>query len=227
MTETQHSPWEAPATVAGFATGAPNAELMRFAEGELKRAPGGRALDVGCGAGRNAIPLARMGWELVGADASAPMLDGAARGVRAAGVESRVHLIRSSMDHLPVSPGSCDLLIAHGIWNLARSGDEFRRAAREAARAARPGASLFVFTFSRNTLPPQAAAVAGEEFVFTEFSGQPQCFLTETQLLSELGKAGFVPHESFALREYNRPQPGCLPVGAGPVIYEAAFRRLG
>ena len=35
--------------------------------------------------------------------------------------------------------------------------------------------------------------VAGEPFVFTQFSGQPQCFLTESQLVSELGIVGFTP----------------------------------
>jgi 2-polyprenyl-3-methyl-5-hydroxy-6-metoxy-1,4-benzoquinol methylase len=49
----------------GFAQSAPNAVLISFAEEELKRAGGGRLLDVGCGAGRNALPLARLGWSRV------------------------------------------------------------------------------------------------------------------------------------------------------------------
>jgi hypothetical protein len=36
-----------------------------------------------------------------------------------------------------------------------------------------------------------AEPVAGEAFVFTQFSGQPQCFLTEEQLQQELRAAGF------------------------------------
>ena len=49
-----------------------------------------------------------------------------------------------------------------------------------------PGGGLFVFTFSRHTLPPDTQPVPGESFVFTQFSGAPQCFLTEPQLLTEL-----------------------------------------
>ena len=45
-------------------------------------------------------------------------------------------------------------------------------------RAAAPGARLFVFTVSRHTLPPEEQPVAGETFVFTRFSGEPQVFLT-------------------------------------------------
>ena len=54
------------------------------------------------------------------------------------------------------------------------------RAVDEAARVAKPGAGLFVFTFSRHTLPAETLPVAGEPFVFTQFSGEPQCFLTES-----------------------------------------------
>ncbi|MEO8196730.1 MAG: hypothetical protein ABI689_08415 [Thermoanaerobaculia bacterium] len=97
-----------------------------------------------------------------------------------------------------------------------------------AARVAAPGAALFVFTFSRNTFPPQTAPVAGEPFVFTQFSGQPQCFLTAEQLFAELEQVGFVPDSGVPLSEYNRPPAGARPVAGAagpPAIYEAVFRR--
>ncbi len=221
------SPWDAPGTVAGFARAAPNAVLMRLAREELRRAGGGRALDLGCGAGRNALPLARLGWDVVGIDLSAHMLDGAARRAREAGEGGRLQLVLAAMDELPVRERTCDLVIAHGIWNLARCAAEFRRAVREAARVARPGAGLFVFTFSRNTFGPRVEPAVGGGFVFTELSGQPQCFLTREQLVSELGDAAFVPHPGVPLTEYNLPQPGMPLIGTTPVIYEAAFRYAG
>jgi len=127
------------------------------------------------------------------------------------------------MHELPFAAGSFDLIVAHGIWNLARSGSEFRRALAEAARVARRPSALFVFTFSRNALPPGAQPVVNESFVFTQFSGQPQCFLTAQQLATELAAVGFVRDPSTTLRELNLPQPGALYSGA-PVIYEGIFR---
>jgi SAM-dependent methyltransferase len=217
------SAWSAPAMVAGFADSPPNPTLMRFAEAERARGAA-CALDVGCGAGRNTIPLAEQGWRIVGVDLSRPMIEAAARRVESGGMAGRVRVALGSMDALPIGNRSIDLIIAHGIWNLARSGAEFRQAVSEAARVARPGAALFVFTFSRRTLPEAARPVPGEAFIFTQFSGQPQCFLTEAQLLEELESAGFVPDAAVPLTEHNAPRPGSLRTGSVPVIYEAAFR---
>ena len=219
------SSWSAPGTVAGFARSAPNAVLMSFAEDELKRSPSARAIDIGCGAGRNAVPLAQLGWSVVGVDLSWPMLAGAATRARDERVDDRFRRILAPMESLPARDRSFDLVIAHGIWNLARSGAQFRDALDEAARVARPGAGLFVFTFARHTLPAETVPVAGESFVFTQFSGGPQCFLTEQQLDAELCRAGFARDSTVPFHEYNLPTPGGLPAGKMPVIFEASFRR--
>jgi ubiquinone/menaquinone biosynthesis C-methylase UbiE len=184
--------------------------------------PSARLIDIGCGAGRNAVPLARSGWRVTGTDLSAPMLTAAAERLEAEGLSDRCSLVLATMESLPFAGDSFDFIVAHGIWNLARSGREFRRAVREAGRVARRGAALFVFTFSRHTLPAAAQPVAGESFVHTQFSGQPQCFLTAEQLVAEMQAGGFAVDPSHPLRELN-VRPGALPTG-GPVIYEAVFR---
>jgi ubiquinone/menaquinone biosynthesis C-methylase UbiE len=155
------------------------------------------------------------------------MLCAAASRTHEQGLDDRLHVVLAPMEHIPARDRSFDLVIAHGIWNLARSAAEFRRALDEAARVAKPGAGLFVFTFSRNTLPARAAPVTGEPFVFTQFSGEPQCFLTEAQLDAELQRVGFARDPSVPFHEYNVRKPGTLPTSNAPVIYEAAFRREG
>jgi hypothetical protein len=92
---------------------------------------------------------------------------------------------------------------------------------------AKPGAALFVFTFSRSTLPADVMPVPGESFVFTQFSGQPQCFLTDAQLVAELQDVGFKADDAVPLTEHNRPRPGELRTAGPPVIYEGAFRYVG
>ena len=209
--------------VQGFVQSPPNDTLLGFAAQERRRGAG-VALDIGCGAARNAVPLALAGWRVVGTDNSRPMLTAARARARAAETHS-TEFIEAEMDALPVSDASVDLVIAHGIWNLARSSTQFRRAVREAARVARPGAGLFLFTFSRNTLPAGAAPVADERLVFTQFSGEPQCFLTREEILHELGEAGFTPDPAVPLTELNA-RTGLIPA-RGPVIYQGAFRLRG
>jgi len=218
--------WEDAGVVRGFSTAAANEVLLDFVRRELARRPGLRVLDLGCGAARNAAPMAEEGATVIGTDVAWPMLEAARRRVEAAGVGRRVAFVRAPMDHLPLRDASVDLVVAHGIWNLARSAAELRRAIAEAARVARPGAGLFVFTFSRATLAPGDQPVPGEPFVFTQFAGEPQCFLTERELMEELLRAGFEKDPPGPLTEYNRPVAGRTLTRGGPVIFEGTFRAV-
>ena len=221
--------WENAATVAGFVSSPPNAVLLEFAARRLSdetvpRVAGPpRCLDIGCGAARNAAPLAELGYRVTGTDLSAPMLQGARERLRAHPVPLAVDLVLAPMAPLPFADATFDLIVAHDIWNLARSGTEFRTTVAEAARVARPGACLFLFTFSRHTLPPDARPDPGESFVFSSWNGEPQVFLTEAEIVDEFGRVGFVRDAPGPLTEYNLPKPGELRVGGPPVIFEGTF----
>jgi SAM-dependent methyltransferase len=218
--------WEHPQTVAGFTTGGPNAVLTAWAGRYRGVPPHPRCLDIGCGAARNAVALSAAGCRVVGTDLSMPMLVGAQVRLEFTPLDVSVDLVLAPMAPLPFRDRQFDLVVAHGVWNLAHSGAEFRSAVAEAARVARPGAGLFLFTFSRRTLPPDATPDAGESFVFSSWNGEPQCFLTEAELVGELAAAGFVRDSAGPLTEYNAPRPGETRLGGGPpVIYEGTFVR--
>ena len=214
-----------PQTVQGFVRSLPNDTLMAFAERERARDGHGRVVDIGCGAGRNAVPLASRGWQVIGSDLSWPMLAAAAARGRDEAAGGRLHLVVAPMDVLPIADRSADLIVAHGIWNLAGSLAEFRRALAEASRIAVPGAALFVFTFSRHTLPADLQPVEGEPYAYREFSGQPQTFLTREQLVTELARVGFALDDGVPFVDHNTPPPGTVHVLRTPVLLEAAFRR--
>jgi hypothetical protein len=82
-----------------------------------------------------------------------------------------------------------------------------------------------VFTFSRHTLPAEAHPDAGEAFVFSSWNGEPQCFLTEDEIVAELARVGFTRDTPGPLTEYNLPRPGELRAGGPPVIYEGTFAK--
>jgi ubiquinone/menaquinone biosynthesis C-methylase UbiE len=216
-----HARWERAETVQSFVQSPPNRALLEYAARCREGIPSRRALDLGCGAGRNAIPLAHAGWHVVGVDTSSPMLAAASTRGAEAGVAAT--FLRAAMHALPFGDAVFDLVVAHGVWNLARSDAEFGRAVREAARVSRDGAALFVFTFSRHTLAAGAAPLPGQTLTFDQFSGEPQIFVTAKQLLSVLGDAGFRPDGAVPLTEHNRRATRMVASG-GPVIYEGAFR---
>ena len=189
----------------------PNATLLQVAAREWRSSA--RLLDIGCGAGRNALPLALTGWEVIGHRPLVADADGGRRAYGGCSARESYALVAGVDGPTALRVCCFDFIVAHGIWNLARSSDEFRQAVREAARVARPGCALFLFTFSRGTLPEEAEPLPGESFVFTQFSGQPQCFLTEAQLVSELAICGFEPDPALPLartepaRERRAPVP--------------------
>ena len=76
----------------------------------------GPVLELGCGTGRVALPVARDGATVVGIDRSQPMLDRARKRVRRAGLQDQVQLIRGDIRHLPFPDKSFPLVMApYGI----------------------------------------------------------------------------------------------------------------
>ncbi len=213
------APWNTPEMVARLSATPPNARLMHFAAGEWRKGTGNALLDIGSGAGCNAIPLAQAGWHVTGIDLSEPMLAAARRRANERDLAEQLHFIQAAMDHLPLADNRFDFIVAHGIWNFSRSANEFRAGVREAARVAKPGAPLFVYTFARSALSRDMQPLPNETFVFAESAGRPRCFLTKSQLLEELHPAGFAQEPGCPITEYPRQ-----PDSNKPAILEGIFR---
>jgi ubiquinone/menaquinone biosynthesis C-methylase UbiE len=76
----------------------------------------GPILELGCGTGRVAIPVARTGATVLGIDRSASMLTRGMSKVRRARLGSRIKLIRGDIRHLPFPEKSFELVMApYGI----------------------------------------------------------------------------------------------------------------
>ncbi|MFI6595806.1 SAM-dependent methyltransferase [Nonomuraea sp. NPDC050536] len=118
-------------------SGEPNASLVREVSG---LAPG-RALDLGCGEGGDAIWLAVRGWRVTAVDISQVALERAARHAAEAGVAGLIDWQRHDLgDSFPA--GDFDLVTAaflHSPTELPRE-----RILRRAAEAVAPGGILLI-----------------------------------------------------------------------------------
>ena len=110
--------------------------------------PPGRALDLGCGAGRACIYLARAGWRVDGVDFVPEAIDLAAEQVAAAGVSDRVTLHQGSVAQLDFLQPPYDLAIDVGCMH-ALSGANLLAYAAEVARLVSPGGRYLLFAHLR------------------------------------------------------------------------------
>ena len=104
----------------------------------------GRALDLGCGYGRTAIYLARLGWQVDGVDFVPQAVAGAAARAAAAGVADRARFHAHSVTDLAfLSPGY-DFAVDVGCMH-ALSLEQIRAYLGELARLLRPGGHFLLF----------------------------------------------------------------------------------
>ncbi|MFC6081114.1 class I SAM-dependent methyltransferase [Sphaerisporangium aureirubrum] len=119
--------------------GTPNALLVETVAGE----PPGRALDLGCGEGGDAVWLATRGWQVTAVDISATALSRTAARAAGAGAGAGDRVTTERHDLARTFPGGTfDLVNAqylHTPFDLPRA-----RVLREAAHALNPGGLLLV-----------------------------------------------------------------------------------
>jgi 2-polyprenyl-3-methyl-5-hydroxy-6-metoxy-1,4-benzoquinol methylase len=115
------------------------AEPNRFLVAEVGDLPPGRALDLACGSGRNAVWLAARGWSVTGVDFSDVALEQA----RALAAQRGVEVEWVDADLLEWQPGDAayDLVV---VLYLQVPADERRRVLTRAAAAVAPGGTLLV-----------------------------------------------------------------------------------
>jgi ubiquinone/menaquinone biosynthesis C-methylase UbiE len=110
---------------------------------------GGDLLDVPCGFGRHAVPLAAAGYRVVGADRSAALLEEARR--RADGAKWP-KLVQADYRDLPFADESFDAAL-NLFSSLGYLGDEEdTKALAEIGRVLRPGGRLVIETMHRDWL---------------------------------------------------------------------------
>lgn len=144
-----------------------------------------RIVDLGCGGGLLAVPLAEDGAEVVGVDVAGEALRAAA-----ARAVPRLRLVQASLEAVPLPEDSADLvLLADVLEHLRAPGP----AVVEAARLLRPGGHLFVNTINRTLRARLFAIGLGEGLGFIpKGTHRRDWFVRPTELHALATQAGLV-----------------------------------
>ena len=129
-------------------TGITPPEVMAF----LERTPPGRALDLGCGTGTNAVELARRGWEVTAIDFSTRAVAAARR--RAAAARQPVEVLQGDVSDLRGVHGPFDLVLDIGCFHGLTQPAQARYAAHVTRRTL-PGATYLLYTFLDDRQAPR------------------------------------------------------------------------
>ncbi len=137
----------------------PDAWIVPFVEGPQRLEPG-RALDLGCGAGRNTRYLAQHGWEVIGIDMLGRAIDKARS--QAVDTTAKPRFLRGDVTRLAdLDIGDGFTLIVDSGCYYGISGDRRDSYAAGVSRVAAPGAMLLMAGFTK--IPGIIAGISEED----------------------------------------------------------------
>lgn len=187
--------------------------VRRFGADPRARRPlaGRRALDIGCGAGIVAEPLARMGAEVTAVDVAGEPLEAGRRRARERGLAIDYRNAAAA----DAEPGAFDLVTALEVVEHAPDRDAFLA---DAARAVAPGGLLVLSTINR-TLAALAVAIVGAEYLLRALppgTHRFSRFVRPSEAARGLVRAGMAVEEVRGLSW--RPFPGRWRLSGDPRV---------
>jgi SAM-dependent methyltransferase len=129
----------------------------KFIQEVLGLQEGAAVLDVGCGDGRHAIELGKLGMRVIGLDNSLAMLLAAAQHKEQAGMDERVSFLHGDMRR-PPRDRQFDAVICIGSTFGYFEEDQNRACLEEMIARLVPGGRLLLHVFNRDFVAPQLPA---------------------------------------------------------------------
>jgi SAM-dependent methyltransferase len=138
----------------------------QFVAAELADLRPGRALDLACGEGRNALWLAERGWHVTAVDFSRVGLDKgrALQGRHPGGADLRVDWVLGDVLTHDIGPTPYDLAV---LAYLQLTADQRRTAVRRAFGSLRPGGTFFLVAHDSSNLTEGTGGPTDPEVLFT------------------------------------------------------------
>lgn len=205
--------------VADTALCAVDADVLLRVLPPVPKSPRPIVLDLGCGTGRSALPLAARGYDVVGVDLSQPMLRRLVEKAAASELADHVHAVRANLVELS---GIADNVADHAVCMFATLGmiqgrSNRRKMLGHVARIVRPGGTLVLHVHHRWAALRERHGITqlatswwrsvrhrGEEFGDWTYGyrGLSDMFMhrfSRRELIGDLHHAGFAATETLRL----------------------------
>jgi 2-polyprenyl-6-hydroxyphenyl methylase/3-demethylubiquinone-9 3-methyltransferase len=186
-------------------------------------------VDLGCGGGLLAVPLAVRGASVIGLDRSPRSVRAAKDAAARSGVAQRCRFAVGDLIDTPLEAGAYDLAL---LSDVIEHVEDPAAALREAARLLRPGGRLFVNTLNRTRRARVLAVAVAETLGYVpRGTHDPRLFVKPTELLAYASAAGLRCDELLgeAPRLLATLRAGALEMRRGAstaVSYSAYFTKL-
>jgi 2-polyprenyl-3-methyl-5-hydroxy-6-metoxy-1,4-benzoquinol methylase len=152
---------------ARWDTGISPPELLAF----LDNHPPGRALDLGCGTGTNAITLAQHRWDVIGIDISTRAIREAHLKAEKAGVN--VHFLQGDVADLKGVEGTFDLILDIGCFHAISIASK-KKYADNLLKHLSPNGFFLLYTWLEQEIDGDES-LSTEEKILDLFSGCCEC----------------------------------------------------
>jgi SAM-dependent methyltransferase len=170
---------------------------------------GRRLLDVCCGPGRHAIPMAKAGWKVVGVDASAPLLELARGYSKQAGLlkAAAPRWIRADVRDIPLESSFDAAICMFTSIGFCEREEDHARILREVFRALKPGGKFVLDLANRDCMILVPTLLKNwwereDAFVLEETTFESATSLAITRNVM-VGKDGKVVETAFRVRLYS------------------------
>lgn len=176
--------WNNSKIVRLFSTDRPSTELKKLLK--TYGSPGKtKALDLGCGGGRNTRLLVDLDFDTYACDLYTEMLKETRKKIasRWTFAKRQKRIVRASIIDLPYKNNFFDLIVSNGVYHQAHSLHAYEKALEESARVLKPGGLLYLNVFTDKLITQDLITIAKNRCVYLTKDGLKMTLLSRKKII--------------------------------------------
>lgn len=154
--------------------------------------------DLGCGAGRYTVWLAKNGYDVYACDASEGMLNKTKEGLEKIGYHDiEWKIVKSRLEELVFDDETFDIVLTNGVIHNAFTCEEYKQCLKECVRVLKTGGVFYLSAFTSDTVDKKLKKV--EEHVYLTPDGLRMVLFDKIEIIQMLSDLNFQMTEECAL----------------------------